>query len=615
MSVAIRLHASYERMPTSMFIAVVLFSLATRPALAQTELATVFGRVTDPSGAVVPQAEVEIKNVETGLSVIRATNSDGLYSIPSLHPGHYLISVRKAGFKTVTLTELTLNVQDNVVRNFQLQVGSISESMTVTAETYNVNTTDATVSTVIDRRFVENLPLNGRSFNTLLQLTPGVVIAGNNSGGTSQGQFSIAGQRTDANNFIVDGVSANFGVGAGQNTAESGTGGAQALSVLGSTSSLVSVDALQEFRVETSSFAPEFGRAPGGQVILNTRSGTNELHGGVFDYFRNTVLDANDWFANNDGHRRAPEQHNDFGGFLGGPIWKNNTFFFFSYEGARLRLPQTLSITVPSLCARAPDPTCTIQSASPAIAAYLDAFPQPNGTISADGYTAQFTGSLSNPAMLDAASLRIDHRISERFFIFGRYDYAPSHAQQAFGPSSSMSNPFVNRVNTQTATVGIDMFLSLTLSNSVRGNYSRQANRFVGTLDSFGGAIPVDVSLLLGPLASPKNAAFFTTFDTVDYLVGNLGDNRTQQVNFVDNLTISTGLHQLKFGGDYRAIFLDESQPQNEAFYFATTVQDLIATGSAGLSTQTARHAQFLAQSVSLYGQDTWKVTPKLTVT
>src|SRR5882672_12030634 len=169
--------------------AALFFLLATvPPADAQSELATVFGRVTDPSGAVVPTAEVEIKNVETNMSVVRSTNSDGLYTIASLHPGHYLISVRKPGFKTVTVTELKLDVQDNVVRNFQLQLGSASESVTVTADSATVNTTDATVSTVVDRQFVENLPLNGRSVQGLIELTPGVVLTPSNIG--NLGQFS-----------------------------------------------------------------------------------------------------------------------------------------------------------------------------------------------------------------------------------------------------------------------------------------------------------------------------------------------------------------------------------------------------------------------------------------
>ena len=183
-------------------------------------------------------------------------------------------------------------------------IGAVSETVTVQGGAPLVNTGSGSVSTVIDRNLVENLPLNGRSFNTLLQLTPGVVIAPSSS--SNQGQFSIAGQRTSANRFLVDGVSANFGVSPVLWVwGPPGQGAAQAFSALGGTSSLVSVEALQEFRVETSSFAPEFGRSPGGQVILTTRSGTNDLHGGLYEYFRNNVLDANDWFANRAGEPRA----------------------------------------------------------------------------------------------------------------------------------------------------------------------------------------------------------------------------------------------------------------------------------------------------------------------
>src|SRR5262249_17304817 len=154
---------------------VVMLSAAPRSA-AQSELAGVYGRVTDPSGAIIADAEVEIKNVETNVSVTTKTNQDGLYTIPALHPGQYLLNVRKPGFKSVTVRELTLNVQDNVVRNFSLQVGSISETVTINADSLNINTTDATVSTVVDRQFAENLPMNGRSFQTLIELTPGVVL-------------------------------------------------------------------------------------------------------------------------------------------------------------------------------------------------------------------------------------------------------------------------------------------------------------------------------------------------------------------------------------------------------------------------------------------------------
>ena len=347
----------------------------------------------------------------------------GIMWCPNIPPGTYRIQVSNSGFKTIIKPDIVIHVEDALAINFTLPIGAASEIVTVQGGAPLINTESASVSTVIDRNFVESLPLNGRSFNTLLQLTPGVVIAPSSYG--TPGQFSIAGQRTDANNFTVDGVSANFGVGNGQNLGESGTGGAQAFSALGGTSSLVSVDALQEFRIETSSFAPEFGRMPGGQVILTTRSGTNAFHGGVFDYFRNTVMDANDWFANSAGDPRAPEHHNDFGGFLGGPIWKDKTFFFFSYEGARLDLPQTTVIQVPSEYARTTAPA--------AIVPYLNAYPLPNDqTVTPGVYTSPFTGNYASRATLNATSLRIDHAFNDRFSIFGRYNYAPS---QIGGPA------------------------------------------------------------------------------------------------------------------------------------------------------------------------------------
>ena len=215
--------------------------------------------------------------------------------------------------------------------------------------------------------------------------------------------------------------------------------------------------------METSSFAPEFGTAPGAQVILTTRSGTNDFHGGVYEYFRNTVLDANDWFAESAGLKRAPEHHNDFGGFLGGPIWRNRTFFFFSYEGARLDLPQTSVIQVPSDSAR--------NSADPAIAPFLNAYPQPNGPVSSDPAIAQFTGSYPNRATLNATSLRIDHVVNGTVTIFGRYNYAPSKAVNRI---ASLSTLEADPVNTQTLTAGVNALFGGRLSTSSRFNYSVQ---------------------------------------------------------------------------------------------------------------------------------------------
>jgi len=351
------------------------------PSAAQTELAHVHGRVTDQSGAVVADTEVELKNVDTNLSTTVKTNQDGLYTFPSLRPGRYVLSARKASFKTVAVTEFILNAQDQVTRDFVFQVGAGSESVTVTAETLNVNTTDATVSTVVDRQFAENLPLNGRSFQTLIELTPGVVLTA--AGPDDSGQFSVNGQRASSNYWTVDGVSANVGTGgvgsSTNNPPGNGFAGAVgATTILGGTNSLVSVDAMQEFRIDTSTFAPDTGRTPGGQISIVTRSGTNEFHGALFDYLRNTVLDANDWFngyTNNPPLPKAGEHQNDFGGTFGGPILKDRTFFFFSYEGLRLRLPETTLTQVPD-ASFTPGTTNSRQDPLyPAMQPFLNAFP------------------------------------------------------------------------------------------------------------------------------------------------------------------------------------------------------------------------------------------------
>ena len=171
----------------------------------QTETGGIYGSVIDPTGAVVPTATVRLIDVDRGLKTEVATGNSGFYTFANVRPGHYKIEVEKVGFKTVRLNGITLNVQDNLEQNFKLDVGTASETITVTANTANVNTTDATVSTVVDRTFADNIPLNGRSFQTLIMLTPGVVVT--QTAYDDQGQFSVNGQRADANYFTVDGTS------------------------------------------------------------------------------------------------------------------------------------------------------------------------------------------------------------------------------------------------------------------------------------------------------------------------------------------------------------------------------------------------------------------------
>src|ERR1700690_2422254 len=373
-------------------------------ACGQTETATIRGSVTDPTGAVVPGTTVRLIDIDRGPQTDGATGNGGLYTFASVRPGHYRIEAEKSGFKMVRLTGITVNVQDNLEENFKLSVGAVSESITVEANNAIVNATDAAVSTLIDNRFVENMPLNGRSFSSLIDLTPGVVLAPANY--YEQGQFSVNGQRPDANYYMLDGVSANLGnVGSGGNLAQSGAGQLPATTAFGGTNNLVSLDALEEFRIQTSTFAPEYGRTPGAQISVVTKSGTNAFHGTVFEYFRNDVLDANDWFANHLDLRKPELRQNDFGGVLGGPIIKDKLFFFGSYEGLRVRQPLVANTYVPSLATR--------QDAPAVVQPLLNAYPLPNGPSLSNG-TAAFAASYSNPSTLNSSGIRIDYLLSQK---------------------------------------------------------------------------------------------------------------------------------------------------------------------------------------------------------
>src|SRR5713226_7877584 len=365
---------------------------------AQSTNGSLSGRIADPSKAVIADAKISAINTATNFRYETTTNTSGEYYLSNLPPGLYRLEIEKSGFKKLLKPDVILHVQDALEINFQMTLGSASETITVQAASPLVNSESATVSTVVDRTFVEDLPLNGRSFQTLIMLTPGVVITA--TAFDDQGQFSVNGQRADANYFTVDGVSANFGVTGYFPLLQSAGGALPALTAWGGTNSLVSVDALQEFRIQTSSFAPEFGRTPGGQVSIVTRSGTNAFHGTLFEYFRNDLLDAKDWLANFNHLRKPAERQNDFGGVVGGPVFKDKTFFFFSYEGLRLRQPVTQTTAVPDAASR--------RQAPAAMQPFLNAYPVPNGAELGSGLT-QFNASFSNPSSLDAYSIRVDH--------------------------------------------------------------------------------------------------------------------------------------------------------------------------------------------------------------
>ena len=604
------------------------------PALAQLETATVSGQVVDPSGLSVAAARVKLVDIDRDTTAIAVTNNSGLYTFANVHPGRYRMEVNAPGFRIVNVTGLTLNVQDHIEQNFRLQIGSVAESVTVEAGAQQVNTADATVSTVVDRQFAENLPLNGRSFQTLIQLTPGVVLTPNN--GYDTGQFSVNGQRASSNYWMVDGVSANIGMSAG-GSSSNGLGGALgSTSVLGGTNSLVSVDAMQEFRIQTSTFAPEFGRTPGAQISIVTRSGTNQFHGTVFDYLRNDAFDANDWFngyTNNPPLPKAKERQNDFGGTFGGTVLKNKTFFFFSYEGLRLRLPQTTLTFVPDASFTLGTTNSRQNPIYPALQPYLNAFPLPNPTspeipctLATDpscppsglSGSAAFNASYSNPATLDAYSLRIDHKLSDKLNVFGRYDYSPSKIIQRGVAGVALSSVLPLSITTQTGTVGVTWAISPAAANDFRFNYSSTDSRGSSYIDNFGGAVPLAALPFPSPFTS-QNALFqfdiFSLGNNGELLAGTHAHNRQQQLNFVDSVSLQRGSHGIKFGIDFRRLS-PQLDPDNysQGTYFSDVPSTEMGTLEFA-SVTSSLPVNLLFRNLGVFAQDTWRVVPRLTLT
>jgi hypothetical protein len=423
---------------------------ALRLANAQSTDATISGQVVDPSGRVIAGADIEILNEATGVHYSGKTNRTGIYAVAILPPGQYRVQVSKEGFKTIVKPDIILNVQSAVALNFTLPVGATSESVTVEASGTTLNTRDASVGTVVDRKFVENIPLNGRSFQDLISMTPGVSTQSPQSGSVSgyNGDFTVNGQRTESNYYMVDGVSANSGAGTGSGGPQAASSGSIASSTaLGTTQSLISVDALQEFRVQSSTYSAEFGRTPGGQFSLMTRSGTNELHGSAYDYLRNDAFDANDWFNDYYGSPKSALRQNDFGGTLGGPIripslfvGTDKSFFFASYEGLRLTQPQAATI------AYVPDAYMRDQSPA-ALKPILDSFPLQNGLdygTSLNPSLAQFIQSYSLPSSIDSTSVRLDQQVSPRLSLFFRFGYVPSSTE-----SRALSDVTGSQANSQ----------------------------------------------------------------------------------------------------------------------------------------------------------------------
>ncbi|MBX3276855.1 MAG: TonB-dependent receptor [Acidobacteria bacterium] len=600
-------------------------------ASAQGAVATLSGIVVDEKDAVVAEVEVTIINPSTGLRRTVKTNSAGIYSFPALAPGSYNVTTMKDGFAPREVRDIVLNANDQRSLRIQLKIGAVGDVVTITDQVGTVKD-DGAVATVVDSQFVSNLPLNGRSLQTLISLAPGVVT----TGATSQnpGQFSVNGLRSNTNYFTVDGVSANFGTNnfAGYNPAVAGA--VPATSMQGSFANLASIDALQEFKIQTSTFAPEFGRSPGAQVSLVTRSGENRYRGTVYNYFRNDALDANDYFNNLNRIKKQPLRYNNFGGTFSGPIrlpekifgpasydGRDRTFFFFSYEGQRFLLPRGAVLTVvPSVAARSGAPNEIARQV-------LNAFPLPNGAdiVNASGALtggANFISAYSEPSASNATSMRLDHNFNQKFNIFGRYNYAPSRQESRNQRNLSQINRLQTR--TETFTLGSTQVFGARLVNEVRVNWSQQDGTSQQVFDGFGGGVEPPEAVLFPSTVLNGPRRGIITIQGLSLVQGNpftdlsIGTEelfRQRQINVVDNLTYTRGAHQLKFGADYRwlspviapAGFVSNSTFANVAGVYNNTAASVFALRGIGYTLQFPSH--------SFYAQDTWRISPRLTLT
>ena len=595
-------------------------------AFGQTENATLTGSITDASGAAITNATVRVTNVESGVTVSTTSNGSGLYVVTSLHPGHYRVIVEKSGFKQMALTDLTLNIQDIVSRNFQMRVGTASESITVSGEGLNINTESAAVSTVVDQSYVQNMPLNGRSFQDLILLTPGVVTASpqllpyqTRAGAGQQGEFSVNGQRTEENYYTVDGVSANVGANGGFYGTTGGPGASGSVpgsTALGTTQALVSVDELQEFRLQSSTYSAQFGRNPGGQFAFETKSGANQWHGTAYDYVRNDFFDATDYFTNylrslDPTLKKTAVRQNDFGGTVGGAVIKDKTYFFLSYEGLRLLSPQ------PAAIFPVPDATMRANTVAP-LNQVLNAFPLPTpGTQDLDpaDNVGQFVATWSNPSSINSTSVRFDHNVKDKLRLFFRFSNVTSNsASRGFGGFASPSEYDTTPYTLRTYTAGANSIFTNHISKEFRLNYSSNVSSSPSSITSIGGNTPVNLLQLAGEqgLNPTISVGFILGGAYVLQMFQGKDAGAQRQWNLVDTMHAVWGRHQLSFGIDYRRLtpYDIPDNPLNSYFYNDSTDVEMNQNASHYVTVYAPAYP--LYKNFSLFAQDEWKVTSRL---
>jgi Ca-activated chloride channel family protein len=486
-------------------------------------------------------------------------------------------------------------------------VGGISQMVMVTSSTSYLNTSSSSVSSTVEARELSSLPLNERSVMSLATFAPGVVAPAPASQGRGGG-LSSNGQRAGSNSFEIDGVSADL-----RTAPIVQSPGAPRRGVAPATSDvaggLATLDAAQEFTVRTDQIEPQYGRTAGAQLSVITRSGTNEMRGSLFGHFGHESLDANDWFANSRGAARQPRRLAGYGGTLGGPLKRDETFFFLSYEGQRRRLPAFGITDVPTLASRL--------SAPASVRPFLDAFPLPNGAARADGF-AEFAAGHSNPARLDAFGLRLDHRVDDRLTLNARYALAGAGSEARGAGGSTLNTLTRVSESTHSLTGSAAYTVSPEMVAELRGNYSRVAARGSRLLDSFGGASMPGGDTPAGALLAGRGGSFVFDLGGRGAALAPASESLDlqRQLNLVGALSVIAGTHALKFGADYRRLSPVVGARTPERLVYFDGVAGAL-TGKAARDGEFTRAGSVrpVFDNLSAYAQDEWKVSSRLTLT
>jgi hypothetical protein len=581
----------------------VVFSL-TRLAYAQSPNASATGQVTDSSKAIVAGAHVVAVNVNTNFRYEAATNGAGDYYFPNLLPGTYRMEAEKTGFKAVIKPNVVLHVQDNVEINFELVMGSASESVTVEGGEPLVQLSTSSLGTVVDARTTRELPLNGRSWTDLATLQPGVAAIetqasysaaadrGNRGFGS---QLSISGGRVRQNSYRIDGVGVN-------DYSNGGPG-----SVLGGT---LGVDAIEEFSVLTTNTPAEFGRTSAGVISAITRSGTNDIHGTAYEFLRNSALDARNYF---DGASVPPFKRNQFGAAIGGPLWKNHTFLFVDYEGNRQSTGITNTVTVPSALARAGHLSTGDVSVDPSAQKYLTFWPLPNGPLLAGGDTgiSKFTGQ--QVVNENFATGRLDHKLTDRDSFFGTFTYDDTPYRS---PDSLGAVLLGSRTTRKTVAAQETHVISASVLNTLRFGLNRE-----GVQDNLSAQAlnPAAADLSLGAIPG-EPAAHVSVGGITDFLGGAEDATRFLWTSYqiYDDVFFTRGRHSLKFGANF------EDMQSGIEYYSYVTGQYSFGSLNAFLTNKPSRFRAALPglttprnlrqKLFGAYVQDDWRIRPNLTL-